>query len=170
MNDIATIGYEGAAPDAFDAALEEAGVELVVDVRAMAISRRRGFSKTLLSARLRSNGLDYIHLRGLGDPKLGREAARAGNMPLFRKIFSEHLETATALQDLETLRILVTARRVVLLCYEADATTCHRTIVANRLAKCANLSIVHLRVDRGHTTSSGRSRADHHSRQGLAAA
>jgi uncharacterized protein (DUF488 family) len=66
MQIIATIGYEGADPAAFDAALEDADIQMVVDVRAIAISRRRGFSKTALSDRLNRRGLDYVHLRALG--------------------------------------------------------------------------------------------------------
>jgi len=170
MKTIATIGYEGAAPEAFDAALEKAGVELVVDVRAMALSRRPGFSKTVLSDRLRRLGLDYVHLRGLGDPKAGRDAARAGDITLFRKIFSRHLETQVAQADLETLRTLAAKKRVVLLCYEADAAACHRTIVANSIAKSENWSIVHLNVEQGQSASRGRSRTNHNSREGVAAA
>jgi len=170
MKTIATIGYEGAAPEAFDATLKRAGVELVVDVRAMAISRRPGFSKSALSDRLQRQGLDYVHLRGLGDPKPGREAARAGDMTLFRRIFREHMQTAIAQADLGILRRLAGEKKVALLCYEADADACHRTIVANHVATRGNLSIIHLRVNEGRTADGGRSRADHYSREGLAAA
>jgi uncharacterized protein (DUF488 family) len=170
MKTIATIGYEGATPEAFDATLKRAGVELVVDVRAVAISRRRGFSKTALANRLIGNGLAYVHLRGLGDPKPGREAARAGDLALFREIFGEHLNTPAAQLDLQSLRKLAAGRRVALLCYEAEADACHRTIVANSIAKLGNLAIVHLRVERGQSASGGRVRANHRSREGLAAA
>ena len=170
MKTIATIGYEGTTIEAFDAALERAHVDVVVDVRAVAISRKRGFSKTALSERLRSIGLDYVHLRGLGDPKPGREAARAGDMALFRQIFGAHMATDEARQDLEALRALVTDRKVALLCYEADAAGCHRAIVANAIANPGNLSILHLRVEQGRAITGGRARADNHSGEGLAAA
>lgn len=170
MNAIATIGYEGATPDAFDAALLRAGVELVVDVRAVAISRKRGFSKTALSDRLRGIGFEYIHLRGLGDPKPGREAARAGDMPLFREIFDRHMATPAAKSELEKLLLLTSKMRVALLCYEADPDCCHRTIVANSIAKLGKMPILHLRVEQSGTSSSGRSRTDDHSGEGLAAA
>lgn len=170
MMTITTIGYEGASPEAFDAALTAAGIDLVVDVRAVAISRRPGFSKTALSDRLRRHGVDYAHLRGLGDPKPGREAARAGDMLLFQKIFNEHMVTPSAQTDLKALRALVSDKRVALLCYEADAAGCHRAIVANAIAKPGNLAIVHLRVEQGRTANGGRSRTDDHSREGLAAA
>jgi uncharacterized protein (DUF488 family) len=170
MTAIATIGYEGATPEAFDAVLERAKVDVVVDVRAVAISRRRGFSKTALSERLRSIGLDYVHLRGLGDPKPGREAARAGDMALFRQIFGAHMATDIAQVDLEALRSLVVDRKVALLCYEANAADCHRTIVANAIAKLGNLTILHLKVEQGRTVTGGRARTDNHSGEGLAAA
>src|SRR5262245_40249810 len=96
MQRIATIGYEGATPDAFDAALRAAGVEMLVDVRAVAVSRRKGFSKSALSQRTREGGRDYLHLRDLGDPKAGREAARAGQLNLFRQIFAAHMKTPPA--------------------------------------------------------------------------
>src|ERR1700751_6123716 len=98
-NVLATIGYEGASAEAFDATLENAGIELVVDVRAVAVSRRRGFSKSSLAARLEAAGLRYVHLRGLGDPKPGRDAARAGDLARFRAVFSAHLETEGAQGD-----------------------------------------------------------------------
>ena len=170
MQTIATIGYEGAAPDSFDAVLMRARVELVVDVRAIAISRRPGFSKSALSERLKYRGMAYIHLRGLGDPKPGREAARAGNTALFRKIFGEHLGTPDAQRDFEILRRLVSERRIALLCFEADALSCHRTIVANRIAKSENMSILHLKVEPGPVVDRGRTRTNNNSREGLAAA
>lgn len=170
MQNIATIGYEGATPTGFDAALKAAGIDLVVDVRAVAISRKAGFSKTILAERLRGHGLGYVHLRGLGDPKPGREAARAGNMPLFRQIFGAHLATAEAQADLARLQALTATKSVALLCYEADAEGCHRSIVAKLIANSGNLSIVHLSVEAGRATGSDRSRANDHSRQSLAAA
>jgi uncharacterized protein (DUF488 family) len=91
-------------------------------------------------------------------------------MTLFRQIFSKHIESAVAQFDLEELRTLAAERKVALLCYEADAAGCHRSIVANYIAKLRNLAIVHLTVEQGRTANSGRSRTDNHSREGLAAA
>ena len=77
MFPLATIGYEGASLAAVIARLWAASVSLVLDVRAIAASRRPGFSKTTLSASLAEAGIDYRHLRALGTPKSGRQAARA---------------------------------------------------------------------------------------------
>ena len=170
MQTITTIGYEGASPADFDAALAAAGVNFVVDVRAVAISRKVGFSKTALSERLRGRGLGYIHLRGLGDPKAGRDAARAGEMDLFRQIYGEHLTTSAAKADLAKLQMLAPSNTVALLCYEADPEDCHRLTVAKLVAKSENLLIVHLSVETGRTRARGRSRADHHSCESMASA
>ncbi|HEV2363345.1 MAG TPA: DUF488 domain-containing protein [Caulobacteraceae bacterium] len=147
MRQIATIGYEGAMPEAFDAALRAAGVELLVDVRAVAASRRKGFSKSALMERSRSDGREYLHLRDLGDPKAGREAARAGQYEFFREIFAEHMKTPRAAAALRDLERLAGTCAIALLCYERDADACHRSILAAHVARAANLTIVHLRVD-----------------------
>src|ERR1035437_10077396 len=86
-----TIGYEQASLDQVIGALKAAGVAVVVDVRAVAASRRPGFSKTMLGASLKAEGVDYVHLRALGTPKAGREAARAGRTAQMRAIFEAHL-------------------------------------------------------------------------------
>ena len=75
---IFTIGYEGVTQGEFLAALEGAGVARVIDVRALPLSRRPGFSKTPLKNALAEVGIDYVHLKALGTPPEGREAARKG--------------------------------------------------------------------------------------------
>jgi uncharacterized protein (DUF488 family) len=97
---IRTIGYEGATVGAFTAALAQAGVELVLDIRAAPISRKKGFSKNQLAAHLAEAGIAYRHLRGLGTPKRGREAARAGDLETFEQVFREHMTGPEALLDL----------------------------------------------------------------------
>ena len=97
---ICTIGYEGGTVDAFLRTLREAGVELVLDIRAAPVSRKKGFSKNQLAAHLAEAGIGYRHLRGLGTPKRGREAARGGDLESFERIFREHMEEPEALLDL----------------------------------------------------------------------
>jgi hypothetical protein len=70
-----TIGYEGATLPEVIGRLRAAGVEVVVDVRAVAASRRAGFSKTVLRESLAAEGIGYEHVRALGTPKPGRDAA-----------------------------------------------------------------------------------------------
>jgi uncharacterized protein (DUF488 family) len=145
MPPLATIGYEGATVQGFLAALREARVELLVDVRALAMSRRPGFAKTRLAANLEDAGIGYLHLRGLGTPADGRAAARSGHHDEMHRIFREHLATPEAQADLATLAgILIGGRRVALLCFEADPAHCHRSLVVAELAKTMPLEVMHL--------------------------
>ena len=145
MHSITTIGYEGTTVQRFLEALREAGVELLVDVRAVAGSRRPGFAKTRLAANLGEAGLEYLHLRGLGTPADGRAAARAGRHDELRAIYLEHLATPGAQEELETLAGLVrSGRRVCLLCLEADPAHCHRSMVAEALGGLLPLDVTHL--------------------------
>ena len=130
---------------AFLDVLTEAGVELLVDVRAVASSRRPGFSKTKLAANLDGVDIDYIHLRGLGTPADGRAAARAGRHGEMREIFLDHLTTAVAQTDLATLIDLVSSgRKLSLLCFEADPAHCHRSMVASAVQSIVPVTVTHL--------------------------
>ena len=130
---IATIGYERATLEDVIERLRAAGVDVLLDVRAVASSRRAGFSKTVLSNSLVEAGIDYVHLRGLGTPKSGREAARKGRISEMREIYDAHLETLEAQADFERAVAIVQDRAAALLCYEASAAECHRRIVGERL-------------------------------------
>jgi uncharacterized protein (DUF488 family) len=142
--EVATVGYQGATVDGFLQALREAGIELLVDVRAVASSRRPGFAKSALAANLHGTGIDYLHLRDLGTPAPGRAAARAGRHAEMRRIFRDHLRTEAAQSALDALADIVRSRRACLLCLEADPTQCHRSLVADALAALVHLRIIHL--------------------------
>ena len=145
MTTLATIGYENTTVPRFLETLQDAGVDLLVDVRAVASSRRPGFSKTKLAAQLTEGGIEYLHLRGLGTPADGRAAARAGRHEEMRAIFMEHMETSEAQDQLERLAELVRAgRRVCLLCLEADPTHCHRSMVAEALQELMPVQVQNL--------------------------
>src|SRR3954468_6629183 len=116
---LATIGYESATQPAVIDKLKAAGVEVVIDVRAVAASRRAGFSKTLLSASLNEAGIGYVHLRQLGTPKPGRIAARKGRIAEMTAIFEDHMAEPAAQVQLAMATELVRERKVALLCYEA---------------------------------------------------
>ncbi len=119
-------------------------MELLIDVRAIAASRRAGFSKTLLSASLADAGIDYLHLRDLGTPKAGREAARAGRCDEMREIYAGQLQEPAAVLAFERTRELSQFRSVCLLCYEADPSCCHREVLAKRLSHKTGAAILHL--------------------------
>ncbi|GJG88798.1 hypothetical protein tb265_39790 [Gemmatimonadetes bacterium T265] len=142
---VATVGYEGATLPALLDALRGAGVALLVDVRAVARSRRPGFAKSRLAAALAEAGVDYRHLRGLGTPADGRAAARAGRHAAMRAVYRAHLGTAEAQADLDVLAGLAAARHVCLLCFEADPRHCHRLLVADALAARLPVVVTHLR-------------------------
>jgi uncharacterized protein (DUF488 family) len=126
-----TIGYEQTPVKAVLDELEKARVKLVVDVRAVSASRRPGFSKNQLAAELDERGISYLHLRGLGTPKDGREAARAGKYDVLHKIYARHLKTPQAKEELDELSALVkNSGPVCLLCYERDHRHCHRQWIA----------------------------------------
>lgn len=133
MPELATIGYEDRTLPELIARLREAGVTVLIDVRAVPASRRAGFSKRVLAATLAEAGIDYVHLRGLGTPRAGREAARKGRIAEMRAIFEQQLATPEAEHDLARAAAIVSERRAALLCLEADAAGCHRRIVAERL-------------------------------------
>lgn len=129
-----TIGYEGIVPDRLTAALKGAGVDTLADVRAVANSRKRGFSKNALKAGLEEARLGYVHFRGLGTPKAGREAARADDTGLMRRIFCEEvLDTADGGLALDALADLGERVPVCLLCFEREPARCHRRVLAERL-------------------------------------
>ncbi len=145
---LATIGYEHATVQSLVAALQDADISIVVDVRALANSRRPGFAKTKLAAALHEAGIGYLHLRGLGTPAEGRAAARGGQFAELYRIVREHLETPEARTDLDALVSLVrTGRRVCLLCLEADPAHCHRTLVAEAVAADVPVTILPLAPD-----------------------
>jgi uncharacterized protein (DUF488 family) len=126
-----TIGYEHAKSTAVLDELVKAKVDILVDVRAVASSRRPGFSKRQLAAGLDEHGIAYLHLRALGTPKDGRVAARGGNLKALFRIFEAHLKTPPAKEELDELTTIVkSGRRVCLLCYERDVAHCHRRRVA----------------------------------------
>lgn len=147
---ISTIGYEGATVGAFVTVLRDASIDVLIDVRDLPLSRKKGFSKTRLAQILDAAGIDYIHLKGLGDPKDGRNAARAGDYDLFRKIFGRHMETEIALRDIDTAATLVKARRACLMCFECHHDKCHRSIVAERLACMTKLTVTPLTIRHSH--------------------
>jgi uncharacterized protein (DUF488 family) len=147
MKKLFTIGYEGTNADDLIGSLRRSGVGLLIDVRDVPISRKRGFSKSALASGLTSAGIDYLHLKGLGDPKPGRVAARQGRYSDFRNIFGAHMRTSAAQQALEDAVLAASRTTACLLCFEHDHTNCHRSIVANSMVKRTRFSVVHLRAD-----------------------
>lgn len=141
-----SIGYEKAAWPDFLATLREAGIERVIDVRDLPLSRRPGFSKRQLAAGLAEAGIGYAHLRALGTPPEGREANRRRQWPRFWEIVDERLATTEAELDLRRAAELAAEAPSCLLCYEADACTCHRLRVGELLSARHGFAVHHLTV------------------------
>ncbi len=149
MTVLATIGYEGATPEDFLAALRRAAVSLLLDIREAPISRRPGFSKRELAATMESAGIAYLHLRGLGNPKPGRDAAKVGNTDLYLRIFTDHMNGEAARTDLARAASNVRRGGACLMCYERDHGRCHRNIVAAALAAKTGVTVEHIQVQPG---------------------
>jgi uncharacterized protein (DUF488 family) len=139
---IFTIGYEGATVAEFLAALVQAGVERVIDVRALPLSRRPGFSKTPLSGALAEAGIDYVHLKALGTPAEGRAAARAGRHSDLKRIYAGQLELAEAIAQSAQMLALADEAPSALLCFERDPAQCHRTMLLDAVAP--DVEVTHL--------------------------
>lgn len=126
---IYTIGYEGVTMDEFIAALKRAGIEQVIDVRALPLSRRPGFSKTPLRNALAEAGIAYVHLKALGTPKEGRDAAKKGDRATLERVYDGQLGLPEAQVQAAQMRELAAEKASALLCYERDPTCCHRTLL-----------------------------------------
>lgn len=150
---LSTIGYEGSTLEDFIATLKAAGVRRILDIRELPISRRKGFAKTALSAALESAGITYVHLKGLGDPKEGREAARANDRATFLRVYRKQLKTPVAIADMEKASSIAAQGAACLLCYERDPATCHRSLVAQIISDTLGASIKHLGVRHGISAS-----------------
>jgi uncharacterized protein (DUF488 family) len=124
---IFTIGYEQATQGAVVAALREAGVEVLADIRYLPLSRRPGFSKSSLRAAVEEAGIEYRHLRDLGTPAEGRAAARRGDHATLARVYAGQLELPEALKQMAELRALAEHEPVCRLCYQRDAAVCHRS-------------------------------------------
>jgi uncharacterized protein (DUF488 family) len=136
---IFTIGYEAATMADFIAALTLAGVERVIDVRALPLSRRPGFSKSPLRAALAEAGIDYVHLRALGTPAAGREAARKGRTAELERIYAGQLEFPEAIAQGAQMLELAAETPTALLCFEREPAGCHRSLLLKAVAPAWNV-------------------------------
>jgi uncharacterized protein (DUF488 family) len=139
---IFTIGYEGTTVSEFIAALKRVAVERVIDVRALPLSRRPGFSKSALRAALDEAGIEYVHLKALGTPADGRAAARAGRHAELERIYAGQLELPEAMMQGAQMLELAREKPSALLCMEREPAHCHRTLLLNAVA--ADAEVTHL--------------------------
>ncbi|MEG3159233.1 DUF488 domain-containing protein [Sphingomonas sp. LB2R24] len=136
---IFTIGYEATTMADFLSTLKAAGVERVIDVRALPLSRRPGFSKTSLAASLREVDIDYVHLKALGTPKRGRDAAKKGDVATLTAVYDEQLDLPEAQAQAAMMLGLAAETPSALLCYERDPCHCHRTLLLHAVGEGAEV-------------------------------
>ena len=136
---IFTIGYEKSTQPELIAALQAAGVTRMIDVRAVPLSRRSGFSKNILKNGLAEAGIDYVHLKALGTPAEGREAARKGRHAELERIYAGQLELPEAIVAGAQMRELAAEKPSALLCYEREPSGCHRTLLLRWVAPDAEV-------------------------------
>lgn len=132
---IFTIGYEATTMAEFLAALKGAGVERVIDVRALPLSRRPGFSKSSLAASLAEAGIGYVHLKALGTPKRGRDAAKKGDVVTLKAVYADQLDLPEAQVQAAQMLDLAGEMPSALLCYERDPCHCHRILLLNAVGE-----------------------------------
>lgn len=140
-----TIGFEKRDIGEFVELLITKRVEVLVDIRAIAFSRRKEFSKTALAKTLAENGIEYVHFRELGGPKELRDKVRADDdYDHFFKKYARYLDKQK--EALEKLIDLARRKRICLFCYERDVNRCHRRAVAERIRKMSakKLSLSHI--------------------------
>lgn len=140
-----TIGYEGLDIDAFMSLLAEHGIETVVDIRELPLSRKPGFSKKALANVLNLSGREYIHMVDLGCPKPVRDRYREdGNWKRYTDGFMKYIKTQdNAIAELSSL---AAASNCALLCYEADSNFCHRSMVANAVKDYCGARVTHIKA------------------------
>ena len=147
MNELYTIGYEGSSVDELVATLLALKIKVLADVRELPLSRKKGLSKLKLAERLAEVGIQYVHYRALGDPKAGRDAAKAGNFTKFETIFLEHLSGEGAQNALQKLLEVAATRKTCMMCFEKCAHHCHRSYIAD-LAANEEFEVFNLVADR----------------------
>jgi uncharacterized protein (DUF488 family) len=147
-----TIGYEGLDLHAFMSLLNEHGIETVVDIRELPLSRKPGFSKKALANVLNFSGIEYVHMVYLGCPKAVRDRYREnGNWRRYTEGFLKHLKAQKA--AIAELSDLVHSSNCALLCYEADFKFCHRSMVANAVREHCGAGVEHIAASYARTAN-----------------
>lgn len=142
---LVSAGYEGLRIDQFVDALRACGVQTVADVRMRPQSQfKPDFSKTRLTAHLAKAGIEYWHLRALGNPKDNRPPFYDGRVDEGRAVYSGVLDGAEATEQLQQLFAAAEAERVAVLCLEREEQRCHRQVILDRARSTPGLSVAPL--------------------------
>lgn len=130
---LGSVGYERHKDSAeFAHLLRAAGVERLIDVRELPISRRRGYAKTALGEAMAGVGIEYLHMRDLGNPKRYRDLYKSGKVEEGRRLYTDYLNEERR-EALELLASMLPEKKTALMCVEHDAAVCHRTVILESL-------------------------------------
>lgn len=139
---VGSAGYERHKDNReFAQALADAGVERLVDVRELPISRRRGYAKSALMAAMAEAGVEYVHVRALGNPKPFRDLYKAGRTDEGRAAYEAFLLEERQ-EALGALAEMLREKPAALMCVEHDSATCHRTVILEALRTRLSLDLV----------------------------
>ena len=119
-----TIGYEGISSSAFYDLLHRNHVDLVIDVRWSNFSYRPEFRNSTFEKLCHANGLDYVHLSEFGVPSRVRKESPSRSQ--IARWYKRHLKSVDCSPVLQALK----KKSVALVCYEAHAEDCHRSLLA----------------------------------------
>ena len=140
-----TIGYQQRSLSEYLDLLSKSEINVLVDVRATAWSRKPGFSKGALARALANVGIEYVHAPFVGNPKHLRAAAKSHEECL-EKYEELLVGRADMLEMFERLvaEYLQTRKRVCITCFERHPDDCHRGILANHWRKRGRRRVEHL--------------------------
>lgn len=132
-----TTGYEGSTVSDFIEKLHQYGIDIVIDVREIPISRKKGFSKSALKDILTEDNIEYVHYKELGSPKdIRHRFHEDGNFYSFRNEYLNYIREKLDLLD--EVKSIVENEKSCLLCFEKEARLCHRSIIADMLYTLSN--------------------------------
>jgi uncharacterized protein (DUF488 family) len=138
---VGSVGYEKHRDSGeFACHLREAGVERLIDVRELPISRRRGYAKTALGETMKAEGIEYLHMRDLGNPKPYRDLYKSGKVDEGRELYTAYLHEEQR-EALELLASILPQKKTALMCVEHDASVCHRTVILESLGSQLGLKL-----------------------------
>ncbi|MFZ1980059.1 MAG: DUF488 family protein, partial [Smithella sp.] len=124
-----TIGYEGITIEAYINKLIQNDIRLICDIRNNPISRKFGFSKTMLSNVLQEINIEYIHIPELGIVSEKRKELKG--QADYETLFDEYKKTLPQKKVYikKVFDLLCDKKRIALTCFEKDQNLCHRHIV-----------------------------------------
>ena len=133
--EIWTIGHSTRSFEEFVAMLHSFQIELVVDVRSFPGSRRYPhFNKEILINSLPENGIEYLHLLGLGGRrKTVPDSNNMGWRHVAFRGYADYMETEDFENAAKELEKLGEGKRTAYMCSEAVWWRCHRSMISDWL-------------------------------------